>query len=153
MADRLQGYYPGITWREVRSINEGDLSKLRHYRDKKSMQKKTRLVGNHENRDLYSDYLSANELCAKSGLSIDDLMPLESARLLVPDRKRNYRPKLVSWASKLAYMLGKGWSIEEIKRWSKGRWSAPNPRQWPPVHAEWKILDNNQLLSKNNLIQ
>lgn len=43
-----------------------------------------------------------------------------------------YRPKLASWARKLAYLLGEGWTVEEIKRWSTERWTWPNPRLWPP---------------------
>jgi len=41
-------------------------------------------------------------------------------------------PLWVIWGKKLAYLLGEGWSVDEIKRWSKERWKSGNPRGWPP---------------------
>jgi hypothetical protein len=78
-------------------------------------------------------YLTASDLCEQSGLFPGDLTQLEAARLLLPDTKDgHYRPKLVSWGRKLAYLISQGWSIDEIHRWAKGRWSASDPRKWPP---------------------
>jgi hypothetical protein len=55
----------------------------------------------------------------------------------VPDTKDGRcRPKLVGWGKKLAYLLGEGWSVEEIKKWSKDRWKSGNPREWPPSRKE-----------------
>jgi hypothetical protein len=69
----------------------------------------------------------------QSGLTIDELEALAEARLLVPDRPDGrYRPKLVGWGKKLAFLLREGWDIESIKRWIKERWETGNPRQWPP---------------------
>ena len=45
-------------------------------------------------------------------------------------------PIVAGWGKKLAYPLGDDWKIEEIKRWSKERWKAGNPRQWPPEWAD-----------------
>lgn len=80
------------------------------------------------------EMLTKQELCQQAGLKQIDLQLLEAAGLLNltqrdPDR---YRPKLVSWGKKLAYLLEAGWSIDEIKTWSQLRWSWPNPRIWPP---------------------
>ncbi|NPV08051.1 MAG: MerR family transcriptional regulator [Anaerolineae bacterium] len=84
-------------------------------------------------------YLSAEELCRRSGLSPDDLERLQEAGLLRPDRPGGrYRPKLASWATKLAYLLGEGWSLREIGAWARGRWQTPDPRQWPPERERWR---------------
>src|SRR5512137_1353910 len=74
----------------------------------------------------------AEELCALSGLSRESLAQLKAAGLLRPNAAEQYRSKLVTWARKLAYLLDAGWSLPEIKTWARARWSAPNPRQWPP---------------------
>jgi len=87
----------------------------------------------------YANYLTAAELCERSGLTAADLAGLEAARLLLPDQPSGkYRPKLVSWAGKLAYLLRAGWAIPEIRSWAKGRWSTPNPRAWPPAREAWQ---------------
>jgi hypothetical protein len=73
-----------------------------------------------------------------TGLSLEDLDRLEAARLLRPSRKGHlYKLKLVGWGGRLAYLLREGWSIAEIKAWARGRWSAPDPRQWPPHREDW----------------
>lgn len=87
--------------------------------------------------DPYAGYLTAGELCERAGLRAEDLARLESARLLVPDREGKYRPKLAGWAGKLAYLLRNGWELPEIASWSRGRWSTPDPRRWPPDRADW----------------
>ena len=87
--------------------------------------------------DPYANYLTADELLNQTGLTSVDLSHLESALLLLPDHDGKYRPKLVGWGRKLAYLLGQGWKIDEIKRWTKGRWLAPDPRQWPPERERW----------------
>ena len=78
--------------------------------------------------------LTKTEFCQRAGLQVSDLQQLEAAGLLNPTQHEpdRYRPKLVSWGKKLAYLLAVGWSVEEIKTWSQVRWSWPNPRIWPP---------------------
>lgn len=80
------------------------------------------------------EMLTKAELCQQAGLQESDLQQLEAAGLLNPTRRDpdQYRPKLVSWGKKLAYLLAAGWLVEEIKTWSQVRWSWPNPRIWPP---------------------
>lgn len=86
----------------------------------------------------YSGYLSAGDLCERAALTPGELESLHAARLLVPDHEGLYRPKLASWAGKLAYLLHAGWNIDELRRWSAGRWATPNPRAWPPDLAAWQ---------------
>ena len=89
--------------------------------------------------DPRAPYLTAGDLCKRSGLTPQTLAQLEAARLLLPDTKDgHYRPKLASWGRKLAYLISQGWSGDEIKRWAKGRWSTPNPRRWPPDRDDWR---------------
>jgi hypothetical protein len=71
----------------------------------------------------YADYLTPAAICERSGLSLGELTDLKAARLLVPDRGDLYRPKLASWAGKLAALLRAGWTIPEIKAWTRRRWS------------------------------
>jgi hypothetical protein len=89
--------------------------------------------------DPYASFLTVNDLQELSGLSSDQIELLIHARLLVSDRQGKFRPKLVSWAKKLAYLLDEGWMIDEIKQWSKERWSLADPKQWPPDHTQWKF--------------
>lgn len=88
----------------------------------------------------YADYLSAGQLAERAGLTPGELAQLSEARLLVPDRGDLYRPKLAGWACKLAELLHAGWDVASIKSWARGRWSTPNPRQWPPILADWQAL-------------
>ena len=74
--------------------------------------------------------LTADKLCDWSGLTADGLAMLESASLLRPTRtwpEPLFRPKLASWARKLAYLLDTGWTLTEIKRWTRSK-----PNAWPP---------------------
>jgi len=74
-------------------------------------------------RERLSKNLTADELCQLSGLTKYELEQLEKIRLLVPDTKdRRYRPKLIGWGKKLKVKLSNGWTYEEIKTWTKGRW-------------------------------
>ena len=92
--------------------------------------------------------VAVEELCIASGLSRADVWELEAAGLLLPthtDPAPSYRPRLVGWARKLAYLRGEGWTLDEIRMWVNGRWSTANPRQWPrdrydwqPLHARWR---------------
>lgn len=86
----------------------------------------------------YADYLSADELQLQAGLRADQLAELRAARLLVPDHEGLYRPKLAGWARKLAYLLGEGWTTDELKAWARGRWATADPRAWPPAQADWR---------------
>ncbi|MCA9942039.1 MAG: MerR family transcriptional regulator [Anaerolineales bacterium] len=78
--------------------------------------------------------LTKQELCQQAGLKRSELQQLGTAGLLNPTQRNpdRYRPKLVSWGKKLAYLLEIGWEIDEIKTWSQERWAWPNPRIWPP---------------------
>ncbi len=77
--------------------------------------------------------LTAEELCAQSGLDGETLARLEAVGLLRPNvAYGTYRPKLATWAKKLAYLLAEGWTVDEIKIWARERWNYPDPRVWPP---------------------
>lgn len=79
--------------------------------------------------------VSTSELIQGSGLSFAELDMLEEVGLLRPDwpnAERPYRQRLVRWASRLAYLLKEGWTVEEIQYWSKTRWTSSDPRRWPP---------------------
>jgi hypothetical protein len=78
---------------------------------------------------------------------LDELAALESARLLVPDHEGKYRPKLVVWGKKVAYLIKEGWTVAEIKRWSKGRWQTPNPKLWPPDREDWSESDKKGIMA------
>lgn len=135
LAASMQYTYPGITGRDVRYMLE---DKYTPHLEEIVLKK---FVNNWEPPpDPYDDYLTADELCRQSGLPIEDLKRLEEIRLLVPDTSDGrYRPKLVGWAQKLAYLLEHNWSLWEIKAWAKGRWHTPNPRQWPPDREIWQF--------------
>ena len=80
--------------------------------------------------DPYDCYLNRDQLLEGSRLSESDLWRLEEYRLIVPDTKDGrYRPKLVGWGKKLAYLLREGWEVDAIKRWSRDRWKSKNPRE------------------------
>ena len=83
-------------------------------------------------------YLTPSMLCQQAGLTTADLQRLEEVGLLQPTRvdPPRYRPKLLSWAKKLAYLIEQGWTLAEIQQWSKERWTWPNPRLWPPPKPE-----------------
>ena len=88
-------------------------------------------------RSKQYSYYRREEIIYHSGLTEEQLNMLGKARLLLPDYKDLYRPKLVSWAKKLRYLFDENWSIDEIYSWAKGRWSTPNPRKWPPDREYW----------------
>ena len=68
-------------------------------------------------------YLTSDELCRQSGLSLEEIDKLEEYQLLVPDTKDGkYRPKLVGWGMKLKEKLSNGWTFKEVKEWTKERW-------------------------------
>ena len=127
MAMELAGDYPGITWKDVRAMwNDKPTRNLSSIYRNKAFERLLKY-------DRYEGYLSGEELCQQSGLTPENLKKLEEARLLVTDtRDGRYRPKLVGWGKKLAYLLGEGWGIGEIQRWSKERWKKKNPREFPP---------------------
>ena len=86
-------------------------------------------------------YVTAEELCAASGLSRADLWELEAAMLLLPtqtDPAPRYRPRLVGWARKLAYLRREGWTVDEIGAWARGRFASGNTLQWPPERDDWQ---------------
>ncbi|MCP4357367.1 MAG: hypothetical protein GY796_05035 [Chloroflexi bacterium] len=132
MALSFQDTYPGITSQEVRRFLDGEQDALFPWFLKRWMDEM-------QNHDPYAGYLTGENLCKESGLSMQNLAKLEAARLLLPDTKdKRYRPKLAGWAQKLSHLLSEGWETEEIRRWAKGRWRAANPRQWPPDRKEWQ---------------
>ena len=86
-------------------------------------------------------HVTAEEFCAASGLSPADLWELEEAGLFRPTHTTPapaYRPRLVNWARKLAYLWREGWTLAEIGAWARGRWEMGDPRQWPPERAAWR---------------
>jgi hypothetical protein len=85
-------------------------------------------------------HLTQSELCEQAGLTSGQFEALAAAGLLNADDSQGlyYRPKLLGWAKKLAYLLTEGWSVAEIKRWSRKRWQSANPRQWPPERKIWR---------------
>jgi hypothetical protein len=89
--------------------------------------------------DRRASYVTSNELRDRSRLTDRELSQLLEAHLLLPDTTDGrYRPKLITWAIKLAYLLRRGWEIDEIKAWSVGRWKLGNPRRWPPRREHWR---------------
>jgi len=120
----MQDTHPGMNWKDMKDIFED--KPPRHW----SRLAVERYLAEWENYDRYERYLSEEELCQQSGLTSENLKELEEARLLVPDTNdKRYRPKLVGWGKKLAYLLGEGWGIDVIRRWSKERWKSGNPRE------------------------
>ena len=91
--------------------------------------------------DRYEHYLTVDQLCSQSGLSLKALEQLSAIRLLVPDQDGKFRPKLVKWAEKLAYLLDQGWQLDEIKRWAKGRFLTEDPKKWPPDRKDWQLSE------------
>lgn len=132
LAASMQDEYPGMSWKDVKAALDG-----------KGSYKPPKYYWPPEDNkvDRYANYLTRDELCEKSGLSSKTLAQLEEARLLLPDRDERYRPKLVSWGQKLAYLLNNGWENTDILAWANGRWKTSNPRQWPPILKEWRLLN------------
>ena len=123
----MQDECPGMNWRDARTIFD---EKSTPHAQRKALKWYLRKP---QDFDPYDGYLSMDELCQQGGLAVNDLNKLEVARLLLPDTKDGrYRPKLAGWGRKLSYLLGVGWTIEEIQAWAKNRWKTQNPRQWPP---------------------
>ncbi len=87
-----------------------------------------------------SGYVTPDDLCAQSGLDRFDLWEPEAAGLLRPTHTEpapRYRPRLVGWARKLAYLRREGWTLDEIGAWARGRWETDDPRRWPPRRHDW----------------
>jgi hypothetical protein len=138
----LTARFPYLTLTELATLFDCQLS------DKRIPKRITQKITDHvleqmlkdpgSRPDPYAGYLTPGAICERSGLSLADLAALQAARLLVPDHEGLYRPKLASWAGKLAYLLRAGWSPAELKAWARGRWSTPDPRRWPPERAAWQ---------------
>lgn len=130
LAASMQDEYPGMSWKDVKAALDGRGRYIpqRFYWTPDDIK-----------ADRFANYLTRDELCEKSGLSSKNLAQLEEARLLLPDRDERYRPKLVSWGQKLAYLLNNGWENTDIRAWANGRWKTSNPRQWPPILKEWRL--------------
>jgi hypothetical protein len=140
--------YPFLTLSELAALLDCELSGKK---PPKRIEQKMRayslelaLKELHNQPDPYAAYLTPAAICKRSGLSPADLAALNDSRLLLPDRGDLYRPKLASWAGKLAYLLRAGWSLTEIKAWTRGRWQTPDPRRWPPELAELQYTDDTQ---------
>jgi hypothetical protein len=134
LAGMMQDVYPGMNWEDTKDILEGKLP--RHWKRLAAEW----YLAEWQDYDRYEGYLTQDELCQKSGLTVEGLRILEEARLLLPDiQDGRYRPKLVGWGKKLAYLLGQGWELEEIRRWSRGRFKTKNPKQWPPIRKDWQL--------------
>jgi hypothetical protein len=132
LALQMQGEYPGLTWKDTRAmLNRETTENLKRITIEKYLRNWQPPPDPHEH------YLSREQLLEQSGLSEAELDRLEAARLLVSDTKNGrYRPKLVGWGKKLAYLLANGWGVDEIKRWSNERWKMGNPGKWPPGRKE-----------------
>jgi len=96
----------------------------------KSAQKAARYRYTHPRQEPIK--LTADHLCSLSGISFDILIDLQAVGLIRPNAHGLYRYNLVRWAERCHYLLQQGWTVEEIKRWTQERWSAPNPQEWPP---------------------
>jgi len=132
LAIQMQHEYPGCTLRDIKYLLE---EKFTPNMERLAAE---RYIRDWQDYDPYEHYLTLDELCKRSGLSHADLIQLEEVRLLLPDTPDfRYRPKLGGWGRKLAYLLGEGWELDEIKRWAKGRWKTENPREWPPNRLDW----------------
>lgn len=139
LAAAMQDKYPGITAADIGYMFSGGNGKPpKGYYQRFITWHLNELNNLPTDQGKYAHYLTSAELCAQSGLDSGSLVQLEGARLLLPDHDGKYRPKLVGWGRKLAYLLAHGWEIDEIKRWAKGRWSTPDPRQWPPDRERWE---------------
>lgn len=146
LAGTMQECMPGVTAEDMRYMwDRGGRGKPPKggYFDRINQEVLTKAIDYLENIDPYARYLAAGDICAQSGLTLDNLAELNAARLLLPDHDGKYRPKVAGWARKLAYLLRTNWTIEEIKGWSKGRWAFPDPRQWPPRIGDWKDPDRS----------
>lgn len=75
-----------------------------------------------------AETLTASELCERTGLLREDLAALAEAALLTPSASGRYKPRNLLWACKLANLLGEGWTVQEIKAWTRRRWSQSDPR-------------------------
>ena len=142
MAGWMADTMPGMSGEEMRQLWEHDRLPQRFY--DQAIQETLARWQERANQDPYPGYLTAAEFCDQAGLTPGELQELETARLLIADRPSGrYRPKLKSWAVKLSYLLRAGWTIAELRSWSKGRWKTANPRQWPPDRAAWQIAQPN----------
>jgi hypothetical protein len=147
-APELTANYPFLTLPELATLLDCEFSgkkppkriekKMRAYQVEQTLKEIYDLP------DPYAAYLTPAVICERSGLSQNDLAALNNYRLLLPDHGDLYRPKLASWAGKLAYLLRAGWSLAEMKAWARGRWQTPDPRRWPPDPAEWQHADDTQ---------
>jgi len=135
LAASMQSDYPGITGRDVRYMLE---DKFTPHMEEMALKK---YISEWEPPpDRYADYLTAEALCREAGISSKDLQKLMDIRLIVPDTPNGrYRPKLLGWAKKLAYLIDEGWELIEIKRWASGRFDSENPKQWPPDMERWQF--------------
>jgi hypothetical protein len=134
LALSMQDEYPGVTLKDVKAMLE---HKTTHNLERITFEKFLREW--EPPPDPYADYLTVDEIAKQSGLDRGDIDRLRDVRLLVPDRDGKYRPKLAGWAKKLAYLLGEGWELGEIKRWAKGRFQTGDPKKWPPDRERWRI--------------
>jgi hypothetical protein len=141
LALQMQLGRPGLTGEDIRySLGERKKPPLNGYYSSGIKSLWARYLSDLQSNilDPHANYLTPAELCEQSGLNPAELTALESIRLLLPDHEGKYRPKLATWAHKLAYLISEGWTLNEVKRWATGRWSASDPRQWPPVREDWQ---------------
>jgi hypothetical protein len=134
LAWQMQDMYPGATAKDI-----SDLLEDRYTDHMKQILWEKYSSHLADLPDPYEHYLTAGQLCEQSGLSRESLEQLSAIRLLLPDHEGKFRPRLLKWAEKLAYLLKKGWKPGDIKRWSKGRFHSANPRQWPPIRSDWQL--------------
>jgi hypothetical protein len=135
MAGLMQDIYPGATAKDMEALLLDD--RYTKHMEQILWEKYSKYLANLP--DPYEHYLTADQLCEQTGLAREGLEQLSAIRLLLPDHDGKFRPKLLKWAKKLAYLLNEGWSLDEIKRWAKGRFQTDNPRQWPPNRHDWQL--------------
>jgi hypothetical protein len=128
----MQDAWPGVTGKDIQAILASKTTdNLASIAYKRFQWDWSHLPG------PYANYLTVDEIAEQSGLSHSDVERLYEVRLLVPDHDGKYRPKLAGWAKKLAYLLGEGWELYEIKCWAKWRFQTDYTMQWPPDREDW----------------
>ena len=78
-------------------------------------------------------YLTADELCRHSGLTMENLKELNDLKLLTPDTPDGlYSSDLLRWARELAFQLSHGADLNKIVELLNLFWS-----EWPPLDPDW----------------
>ena len=88
-------------------------------------------------------FLTAEELCRRSGLSLEDLKELNNLKLLTPDTADGlYRSDLVHWAGELAFQIGHAADLNKLVELLNVFWNACLPVH-PDWHTTWDLKNVN----------